>query len=142
MLLPETRDLKRYEAEPFVLPADVCAAPGHEGTAGWTWYTGSAGWYFRAVCEGLLGLRLLDGKLHVSPAAALRGDTAIRWTDAKGRKWLLYGFPFPHHRIPDSYEAWRDTNTWEKVDWSGREKVAKMADGSRIEACRLSRAAR
>ena len=86
MLLPETRDLKRYEAEPFVLPADVCAAPGHEGTAGWTWYTGSAGWYFRAVCEGLLGLRLLDGKLHVSPAAAQRGDTAIRWTDAKGKE--------------------------------------------------------
>ena len=57
-----------------------------EGTAGWTWYTGSAGWYFRAVCEGLLGLRLLDGKLHVSPAAALRGDTAIRWTDAKGKE--------------------------------------------------------
>ena len=84
LLLPATRDLRRYEAEPFVLPADVCAAPGHEGTAGWTWYTGSAGWYFRAVCEGLLGLRLKDGKLHVSPAAALRGDMAIRWTDAGG----------------------------------------------------------
>ena len=58
MLLPETQDPARYEAEPFVLPADVCAAEGREGAAGWTWYTGSAGWYFRAVSEGLFGLRL------------------------------------------------------------------------------------
>ena len=86
MLLPGARDLRRYEAEPFVLPADVCAAPGHEGTAGWTWYTGSAGWYFRAVCEGLLGLRLKDGKLHVSPAAPLPGARTIHWTDPQDRE--------------------------------------------------------
>ena len=48
-LLPENADPARYEAEPFVLPADVSAAPGREGEAGWTWYTGSAGWYFRAA---------------------------------------------------------------------------------------------
>jgi len=84
MLLPETHDPARYEAEPFVLPADVCTAPGHEGAAGWTWYTGSAGWYFRAVCEGLLGLRLKDGRLYVSPAAPLTGDYTVHWTDPKG----------------------------------------------------------
>ena len=51
LLLPEGRDLKRYEAEPFVLPADIAAAPGREGEAGWTWYTGSAGWFWRVVRE-------------------------------------------------------------------------------------------
>ena len=51
LLLPEGHDLRRYGAEPFVLPADVCAAPGREGEAGWTWYTGSAGWYLRAARE-------------------------------------------------------------------------------------------
>ena len=84
MLLPETHDPARYEAEPFVLPADVCAAPGREGAAGWTWYTGSAGWYFRVVCEGLLGLKLKGGKLYVSPAAPLPGDYTVYWTDTKG----------------------------------------------------------
>ena len=64
----------------------MCAAPGHEGAAGWTWYTGSAGWYFRAVCEGLLGLRLKDGKLHVSPAAPLPGARTIHWTDPQDRE--------------------------------------------------------
>ena len=63
MLLPEGRDAARYGAEPYVLPADVCAAPGREGEAGWTWYTGSAGWYFRTVTENLLGLRRRDGKI-------------------------------------------------------------------------------
>lgn len=53
LLLPEGRDLSRYEAEPFVLPADICAAPGREGEGGWTWYTGSAGWYWRVVRECL-----------------------------------------------------------------------------------------
>ena len=82
MLLPENHDLTRYEAEPFVLPADVCAAPDRAGAAGWTWYTGSAGWYFRAVCEGLLGLRLRDGKLQVRPGAL--GDYTLEWTDTQG----------------------------------------------------------
>ena len=51
LLLPDGRDLKRYEAEPFVLAADVTAAPGREGEAGWTWYTGSAGWFWRVARE-------------------------------------------------------------------------------------------
>ena len=49
MLLPTAHDALRYEAEPFVLAADVSDAPGFEGRAGWTWYTGSAGWYLRAA---------------------------------------------------------------------------------------------
>ena len=53
MLLPEEHDLRRWEAEPFVLAADVSTAPGREGEAGWTWYTGSAGWYYRIAAEQL-----------------------------------------------------------------------------------------
>ncbi len=87
MLLPETGDPDRYEAEPFVLPADVCSAEGREGTAGWTWYTGSAGWYFRAACEGLLGLRLKDGKLYAGPAALDR--FTVRWRDTRGKAHLI-----------------------------------------------------
>ena len=36
-------------AEPFVLPADVYTNPDRYGEAGWSWYTGSAGWFFRAA---------------------------------------------------------------------------------------------
>ena len=84
MLLPAAHESARYEAEPFVLAADVCAAPGHEGAAGWSWYTGSAGWYFRAVARELLGLRLVGGKLRVQPGAMERYRAC--WTDAAGKE--------------------------------------------------------
>ncbi|MBQ7473624.1 MAG: hypothetical protein IJS79_04680 [Oscillospiraceae bacterium] len=68
LLLPQGRS-GRYGAEPYVLPADVCSAPGHAGEAGWTWYTGSAGWYFRTVAENLLGIRKRDGALSYRPCS-------------------------------------------------------------------------
>ena len=85
LLLPENHDLRRYKGEPFVLPADVYSAPGHEGEAVWTWYTGSAGWYFRVVTENMLGLRLENGALGIAPAlpAAIPSYSAV-WTDARG----------------------------------------------------------
>lgn len=66
-LLPADRDPARYRCEPFVIAADVYAAPGHEGEGGWSWYTGSAGWLWRIVTEELLGLRLRGGLLYVEP---------------------------------------------------------------------------
>src|SRR5205807_725154 len=47
----------RYKVEPYVVAADVYAAPPHVGRGGWTWYTGSAGWMYRVGLEMLLGLR-------------------------------------------------------------------------------------
>ena len=58
---------RHYRAEPYVLAADVSANPDHYGEAMWSWYTGSAGWFFRIVLEDLLGIRLQDGRLVVEP---------------------------------------------------------------------------
>ncbi len=66
-ILPEEHDLRRYTAEPFVIPADVYTCPGHVGEAGWTWYTGSSGWYFRVFTEELLGLRPWHGMIYIRP---------------------------------------------------------------------------
>ena len=66
-LWPDDRDLSVFEGEPFVIPADVSSNPDHTGACGWTWYTGSAGWYFRVFTEDLLGIRLEDGCLTVTP---------------------------------------------------------------------------
>ncbi len=63
-----------YGAEPFVLAADVSAAEGMEGRAGWSWYTGAAGWWYRTAREDLLGLsRRPDGEPKLSPAAETEG---------------------------------------------------------------------
>jgi cyclic beta-1,2-glucan synthetase len=51
----------QYQAEPYVVAADVYGQPPHVGRAGWTWYTGSAGWMFRVAVETLLGMRREGG---------------------------------------------------------------------------------
>ena len=91
MLLPEGREISRYGAEPYVLPADVCAAPGHEGEAGWTWYTGSAGWFFRTVTEDLLGVRLRGGTITAEPPACALFE--LRELTVNGVKVITKGLP-------------------------------------------------
>ena len=66
-LLPGDRDPAEYLCEPYVLAADIYAAPGHEGEGGWSWYTGAAGWLLRIVTEDLLGFRMRGGALTLRP---------------------------------------------------------------------------
>jgi cellobiose phosphorylase len=62
-----TEETATYKVEPYVVAADVYAAPPHTGRGGWTWYTGSAAWMYRLIVESLLGLRLEVDKLCFSP---------------------------------------------------------------------------
>ncbi len=57
----------RYRVEPYVACADVYSMPPHAGRGGWTWYTGSAGWIWRAAVEWLLGLRVQGENLVLDP---------------------------------------------------------------------------
>jgi cyclic beta-1,2-glucan synthetase len=59
--------VQRYKVEPYVLAADVYGEPPHLGRGGWTWYTGSAGWMYRAGLESILGFRLRGARLVVDP---------------------------------------------------------------------------
>ena len=56
-----------YKVEPYVMAADVYAAPPHTGRGGWTWYTGSAGWMYRLLLESLLGLKREGDTLRFAP---------------------------------------------------------------------------
>jgi cyclic beta-1,2-glucan synthetase len=60
-------DLHRYKGEPYVMAADVYAGPPHVGRAGWTWYTGAAGWLYRAGLEWILGFRKRGSALCIDP---------------------------------------------------------------------------
>jgi cyclic beta-1,2-glucan synthetase len=60
-------DIFRYKVEPYVVSADVYAEPSHVGRGGWTWYTGSAGWMYRAGLEWILGFRLRGASLVIDP---------------------------------------------------------------------------
>ncbi|OWT66430.1 GH36-type glycosyl hydrolase domain-containing protein [Candidimonas nitroreducens] len=56
-----------YKVEPYVVAGDIYAAPAHVRRGGWTWYTGSAGWLYRAGTEWLLGLRKRGETLQIDP---------------------------------------------------------------------------
>ncbi len=57
----------RYKVEPYVVAADVYSVPPHVGRGGWTWYTGSAAWMYRAGVEGILGIRREGASVLVDP---------------------------------------------------------------------------
>ncbi|MDZ4394618.1 GH36-type glycosyl hydrolase domain-containing protein [Cypionkella sp.] len=57
----------RYKVEPYVIAADVYSVAPHTGRGGWTWYTGSAAWMYRAGIEGLLGITRTGDSLRFAP---------------------------------------------------------------------------
>jgi cyclic beta-1,2-glucan synthetase len=59
--------LHKYKVEPYVAVGDVYAVPPHTGRGGWTWYTGSAGWMYRAGLESILGFKVQGNRLKVEP---------------------------------------------------------------------------
>jgi cyclic beta-1,2-glucan synthetase len=62
---PET--VWRYGLEPYVVAADVYRLPGRIGQGGWSWYTGSAAWMYRAWVEEVLGLKVHGYHLRLDP---------------------------------------------------------------------------
>jgi cyclic beta-1,2-glucan synthetase len=75
--------LYRYRVEPYVVAADVYAETPHSGRGGWTWYTGSAGWMYRAGIEWLLGFRLRGASLFIDPCIP--------------RTWTSFSITFRYH---------------------------------------------
>ena len=49
------------------MAGDVYARSPHAGRGGWTWYTGSAGWMYRAGIESILGLRRRGETFVIDP---------------------------------------------------------------------------
>ena len=60
-------DVDTYKVEPYVVCADIYNLPGHVGRGGWTWYTGSASWMYRAWIEEVLGFGLRADSLQINP---------------------------------------------------------------------------
>jgi cyclic beta-1,2-glucan synthetase len=75
--------IHRYRVEPYVAAADVYSEAPHVGRGGWTWYTGSAGWMYRAGVEWILGFRLRGTRLIIDPCIP--------------RAWRSFDIAFRYH---------------------------------------------
>ncbi|WP_160007599.1 glucoamylase family protein [Rhizobium sp. 18055] len=80
---------EHYRVEPYVIAADVYGDGALTGRGGWTWYTGSAGWLYRAAVEGILGIRLKNGRIHVSPALPSTWEGFSAEMEHAGSKYLI-----------------------------------------------------
>lgn len=72
MINPANRSSTRtgmaaYKVEPYAVAADIYAESPHVRRGGWTWYTGAAGWLYRAGVEFILGLEVRADKLSLNP---------------------------------------------------------------------------
>jgi cyclic beta-1,2-glucan synthetase len=76
-------NVQRYKVEPYVVAGDVYAEPPHVGRGGWTWYSGAAGWLYRAGMEWMLGFRLRGATLSIDPCVP--------------RHWPGYSIRFRYH---------------------------------------------
>ncbi len=87
MLNPIKRTASRtgvyaYKVEPYVLAADIYSESPHARRGGWTWYTGAAGWFYRAGLESILGLEVQGEQLLFDPCIP--------------RAWRTYNIYYQH----------------------------------------------
>ena len=72
----KTRELsEKYKVEPYSISADIYGYGNLSGTGGWTWYTGSASWYYICAIKYILGLRIEKGELYISP------NISYKWSE-------------------------------------------------------------
>lgn len=62
------KDVQKYKVEPYVIAADIYSNPDMPGRGGWTWYTGSAGWFYNIGITGILGIKKEGNTLRINPS--------------------------------------------------------------------------
>ena len=68
------KTVQRYKVEPYVISADIYSAEHREGRGGWTWYTGSAGWFYKVGVIDIIGLDKRGEKLRLVPHLPVKWD--------------------------------------------------------------------
>jgi cyclic beta-1,2-glucan synthetase len=121
----------RYAVEPYVIAADVYSVAPHAGRGGWTWYTGSAGWMYRAGLERILGFRVEAGALLLDPCIP--------------KAWPGFDITFRHHSAtyaihvanPDGVSRGIAQATLDGVAQSGGALRVPLADDGATHHLRL-----
>jgi cyclic beta-1,2-glucan synthetase len=115
-------DAAHYRVEPYVVAADIYSVAPNDGRGGWTWYTGAAGWLYRAGIEGIVGLQRHGSRVRLKPCLPAGWDElsmTLRLDDAVCRIAIdraapgaeaaasLDGAPLP---MEDGVAAWELTH--------------------------------
>ncbi|MDD4547421.1 MAG: glucoamylase family protein [Bacilli bacterium] len=60
-------DALKYKVEPYVFVADIYSNESFAGQGGWSWYTGTSGWFYRVALIDIIGFNLRGNKLYINP---------------------------------------------------------------------------
>ena len=58
---------KKFKNEPYFMTADIYTNPQCYGRGGWSIYTGAAAWYYRAIFEWFLGIKINNNSISFDP---------------------------------------------------------------------------
>ena len=61
------KDVQKYKVEPYVIAADIYSNKNNPARGGWTWYTGSAGWFYYIGLSEILGIKKRGNTLRFKP---------------------------------------------------------------------------
>ncbi len=67
-------EAQRYKVEPYVIAADIYGLHPHIGRGGWSWYTGSSSWMYRSAIESILGFKLENDRIRLTPCLPKNWD--------------------------------------------------------------------
>ena len=108
------KEVETYMVEPYVIAADIYSNPDHKGRGGWTWYTGSSGWFYRVGLEYICGFTLRGKELEITP------HMPTKWSEIK----ICYHYLDTVYQIVVSKEATKII-----VDGKKQDKILLVNDG-------------
>ncbi len=80
---------KTYGGEPYAIAADVYYNKDMKGRMGWSWYTGSAAWYYKTYLEDYLGFRIVGGAIECTRPLIKDFCNVIIKYEHKGAKFTV-----------------------------------------------------
>ncbi|MCI0512251.1 glycosyl transferase family 36 [candidate division KSB1 bacterium] len=112
-ILQVQKDARRYMAEPYTLPGNIDGKDsGYYGRAGWTWYTGSAGWLFIIAHEAMAGIRATLFGLLIDPCIPAAWPRVQMVRQFRGATYHIL-IENPDHRSTGVRELWLNGNRLE-----------------------------
>jgi len=122
----DEKGLETYRAEPYVMCGDVYSEPPLRGRAGWSWYTGSAGWLYQAGIEYIMGLKVHPLHITINPCIPHNWDHSVLRYRRGERVFVIElinpsgaehgvarvevnGIEVPDHKIPLEDPSYRGT---------------------------------
>lgn len=105
-------DVTKYRVEPYVIAADIYSSEHYPARGGWTWYTGSAGWFYRVGVQYILGIQKHGDKLKIDPKIPIAWD----------------GFKATYHYLDTTYCIEVMKSKKEELKLDGKSQISNTID--------------